>query len=233
VHFAACVGSIFAPDGTGHGAADALDTLCDRAGLSLTTPPTIESLCCGTPWKSKGLTDGHAVMRQRVLPAMWEATDHGRLPVICEASSCTEGLVRMFADQQDYPGLRVIDAVTFVAAEVLPHLSTPAKVGSAAVHPTCSTAKMQGTTSLLTIAESLAENVDVPRDWGCCAFAGDRGMLHPELTASATRAEAVEVNERQHDLYLSSNRTCEIGLSRATGHTYEHVLEALERATRP
>ncbi len=29
-----------------------------------------------------------------------------------------------------------------------------------------------------------------PDDWGCCAFAGDRGMLHPELTASATAAEA-------------------------------------------
>ena len=233
VHFAACVGSIFAPDGTGHGAADALHTLSDRAELRLTPPPTIESLCCGTPWKSKGLTDGYAVMRQRVLPAIWEATDHGRLPVICEASSCTEGLIRMLAEQQDYPGLRVIDAVTFTAEQVLPRLPTPAKVGSAAVHPTCSTAKMQGTTALLAIAESLADEVDVPRDWGCCAFAGDRGMLHPELTASATRAESDEVNQRQYDLYLSSNRTCEIGLSRATGHTYEHVLEALERATRP
>jgi D-lactate dehydrogenase len=91
---------------------------------------------------------------------------------------------------------------------------------------------MQTTGSLLAIAQTLADSVDVPQSWGCCAFAGDRGMLHPELTASATRPEAAEVNQRPYDLYLSSNRTCEIGLTRATGHTYEHVLEALERATR-
>jgi len=233
VHFAACVGSIFGSEDGGPGAGEAFRALCDRAGLTLVAPEAIGSLCCGTPWKSKGFTDGYTAMRDRVLPALWEASDHGRLPVLCEASSCTEGLVRMVTDQTDYPGLRVIDAIAFTAEEVLPRLPEPIRVGSAAVHPTCSTTKMQTTTSLLRIAESLADEVEVPRAWGCCAFAGDRGMLHPELTASATLAEATEVNQRRYDLYLSSNRTCEIGLSRATGHAYEHVLDALDRATRP
>ena len=38
-----------------------------------------------------------------------------------------------------------------------------------------------------------SERVIVPLDAGCCAFAGDRGFLVPELTASATRLEAAEV----------------------------------------
>ena len=50
-------------------------------------------------------------------------------------------------------------------------------------------------------------------------------MLHPELTASATRAEASEVRKATYDAYLSSNRTCELGMTRATGQTYRHVLE--------
>jgi len=63
-------------------------------------------------------------------------------------------------------------------------------------------------------------------------------MLHPELTAAATRAEAAEValHARDHgaaDAYASSNRTCEMGLSRATGQDYVHVVELLEAATRP
>ncbi|HWH20032.1 MAG TPA: hypothetical protein VN671_05835, partial [Solirubrobacterales bacterium] len=62
---------------------------------------------------------------------------------------------------------------------------------------------------------------------------GDRGISHPELTASATEAEASELSGRHFDAYLSSNRTCEIGMSRATGKTYESVINALERATRP
>lgn len=73
----------------------------------------------------------------------------------------------------------------------------------------------------------------MPDDAGCCAFAGDRGMLHKELTDTATAGEAAEVNSRHYDAYLSASRMCEIGMERATGHPYRSALIALERATRP
>ena len=82
------------------------------------------------------------------------------------------------------------------------------------------------------MAAAIAGEVTVPVSWGCCAFAGDRGLLHPELTASATAREAAEVTSREHDAYASVNRTCEIGMSRATGQDYVHLLELLEQATR-
>ena len=77
----------------------------------------------------------------------------------------------------------------------------------------------------------------VPDDWGCCAFAGDRGMLHPELTASATAVESAEVAAADEardgfDAFVSANRTCEIGMTRATGKPYRHVIEVLEQLTR-
>ena len=76
----------------------------------------------------------------------------------------------------------------------------------------------------------------MPPDAGCCGFAGDRGMLHPELTAAATRPEALDVAAIGPDAgvtaYVSTNRTCELGMTRATGRTYRHVLEVLEEATR-
>jgi D-lactate dehydrogenase len=56
-------------------------------------------------------------------------------------------------------------------------------------------------------------------------------MLHPELTASATAAEARELAGVEADLYVSLNRTCEIGMTRATGQPYRHVLEALDQVT--
>ena len=58
-------------------------------------------------------------------------------------------------------------------------------------------------------------------------------MLHPELTASATAAEAAEVRALGADAHASCNRTCELGMTRATGQDYRHVLELLEEATRP
>lgn len=74
--------------------------------------------------------------------------------------------------------------------------------------------------------------VDVPTDWGCCGYAGDRGMLHPELTDSATAPEAADVAAFGAEVHASCNRTCELGMTRATGQDYRHVLEVLEEATR-
>jgi D-lactate dehydrogenase len=83
------------------------------------------------------------------------------------------------------------------------------------------------------VAAAAAEQVVQPDDWSCCAFAGDRGLLHPELTAVATAPEARSVAQHPASAYASVNRTCELGMTRATGHPYRHLLEVLEEATRP
>ena len=72
----------------------------------------------------------------------------------------------------------------------------------------------------------------MPPSAACCGFAGDRGFLHPELTASATQEEAAEVKGRTFDAHVSTNRTCEIGMERATGRPYVHVVQLLEQLTR-
>jgi D-lactate dehydrogenase len=125
-----------------------------------------------------------------------------------------------------------VDAVDFAARHILPKLPEHAKLESLVVHPTCSSTRMGINGSLDAVASAVAEKVDVPVNWGCCAFAGDRGMLHPELTASATRKQAAEVVELDAAAHASCNRTCELGMTRATGKDYRHVLELLEEATR-
>ncbi len=224
VLFAACIGTMF---GEGD-AAGAFARLCERAGVRVRTPAGLDGLCCGTPWKSKGHLAGHALMGDRVRAALDLATDGGRLPVVVDASSCAEGL-EILVD-----GFVVVDATAYVAEHVAPHLTVTRPVASVAVHPTCSTTALGTTDALVALARlacSEPGQVVVPTAWGCCAFAGDRGLLRPELTASATAPEAREVGRRDYAAYVSSNRTCEIGLSRATGHTYRHVLELLDDAT--
>jgi D-lactate dehydrogenase len=126
----------------------------------------------------------------------------------------------------------VLDAVELVATRMLPWLTVTAPVPSLALHPTCSSTEMGTVAALEAIARFISPEVHVPRAWGCCAFAGDRGLLHPELTASATAPEAAELSGRKFAAYASSNRTCEIGMSRATGRPYVHILELLDQATR-
>ena len=81
------------------------------------------------------------------------------------------------------------------------------------------------------IARHIAEEVVVPIDWKCCGFAGDRGLLIPELTAHATLQEAVEVQGLE-GLFVSNNQPCQIGMSGATDKAYISIIEAWLRSVR-
>src|SRR5699024_1569957 len=122
--------------------------------------------------------------------------------------------------------------------EVLPALDVDpaAKLDSLVLHPTCSTEHLGTGADLQAVAEAAAREVEVPASWGCCGLAGDRGMLHPGPTAGATENEAAQVAAPEQgrgpfSAFASCNRPCEMGMSRATGRDYEHVLEVLARVT--
>jgi len=231
VYLPSCLNTMFAPAHGSPGVMTAVPRLAARAGIRLHIPEGIGDLCCGTPWSSKGLPDGYDIMRRRVSGVLTAATDDGRLPVVTDAASCTEGFHRLLADTA--PSVHVVDAVTFVADHVLPKLRIGRRLASLALHPTCSSTRLGLNPAITRIAEAVAEQVVVPDGWQCCAFAGDRGLLHPELTASATEAEAVAVTQGDYTAYASVNRTCEIGMTRATGRDYQHLLELLDTATAP
>jgi D-lactate dehydrogenase len=116
---------------------------------------------------------------------------------------------------------------------LLPRLEVSRKVKSVVLHPVCSLTKMNLLPKLEGVAQACADTVVVPRDAGCCGFAGDRGFTHAELTASATKHEAKEVKRQSYDGHYASSRTCEIGMTRSTGEVYRSFLYLLESATRP
>lgn len=227
VFLPACVGSMFGP-ADGIGATAAFTRLLERAGVSAVVPEGIDALCCGTPWSSKGFAKGHATMTSRVRAAVRAASQEGALPVVCDASSCTEGFAATLRDE----GVKVVDAVAFAASALLPALTPTPVADLLALHPTCSSTQLGIDPALRAVGEAVASEVRVPDAWGCCAYAGDRGMLHPELTEAATAPEAAEVAAWGADAHASCNRTCELGMTKATGESYVHVLELLERATR-
>ena len=243
VFFASCMGELFEPsDSNAPGPARAFIELCARAGVAVRLPDDLSSLCCGTVWRSKGLVDGATAMAVRTASALLVASEDGRLPVVCEASSCTHGLHTLQHDLElggedalaaRVGALTVIDSSRFVAERVLPNLVVEHRLGTVVLHPTCSDRHAGDVENLRAVAAACADQVVIPFDAGCCAFAGDRGMLHPELTASATAREAAEVRGGSYDAYLSSNRTCELGMTRSTGHSYRHAIELLEELTRP
>lgn len=240
IYLPACINEIFgAADSGKRGVSNAFLALCERAGVKVHIPENISSLCCGTPMSSKGYVAAADRMRSDVEGSILELcerlfSDHQQILLVSDASSCSHSFKEIFtAKTGDYRDRIIVqDAVTFTRNHLLPLLPEAHKINSLTLHPTCSTEHLGIMGDLTAVAAAISNDVLVPADWGCCGFAGDRGMLHPELTASATREESAEVRGHPTEEYASCNRTCEIGLSRATGQEYSHLLELLERQTR-
>ncbi|WDZ93543.1 FAD-binding and (Fe-S)-binding domain-containing protein [Nocardiopsis sp. HUAS JQ3] len=242
VYVPSCVNRIF---GAPPGAADpttvtaALPALADRAGRTLWTPPDVAGTCCGTVWQSKGYRAAHAHTANELVERLWRWSDEGRLPVVVDSASCTLGVLREApvvldtGNRARHASLTVVDALTWARTELLPRLTPTRRLDRAVLHPTCAAGHLGTADDLHALTAALAEEVVQPVTATCCGFAGDRGFLRRELTESATRGEAAELAGTTADAYVSGNRPCEIGLQHATGHPYESVLVALDRATRP
>jgi D-lactate dehydrogenase len=240
VYFPACISRVMGhlpgePDGMS--LVEAFVTVAGRAGRSVWIPEDAEGACCGVPFSSKGYDQAHAVAVNRAIERFWEWSDEGRLPIVIDTSPCTYGLTTCrpylrVVNQERFDRLTILDGVAFVHDEILPRLTIRRRLRSVALHPVCSVVKMNLTGKLEAIARFCCDQVTVPVSAGCCGFAGDRGFLFPELTEAATRREAAEVLAGQHDGFFSSSRTCEIGMTRATGQIYRSYIYLLEQATR-
>ena len=169
---------------------------------------------------------------------MWRWSRQGELPIACDASSCTLGFRQEVLDyltpekRNRHTRLTIYDSITWADEKLLPNLKVKQKARSATVHPTCSMHTLGIDVTLQKIAGQLAERPFYPLASACRAFAGDRGLLHEELTRSATSEEACEVAGKKLDLYLCANRTCEVGMEHATQAPYESFVYSLEELTR-
>ena len=223
VYFPSCVNSLYGESDIQR----AFLNLCEKAGLKVLIPEGIQDLCCGTPWASKGLTQGYEVMALKTKKEIMRQVNRENLVVVSDATSCTHGLTQIFGETQ----IPIVDVLQFVNEKILPHLKIKTKMTSLALHPTCSGVELGINKHMTSLAEAISDQVIVPLDWSCCGFAGDRGLLHPELTQSATKNQAQELSSHKHVAYASSNRPCQIGLSIATGQNYVHLIELVDQVS--
>jgi D-lactate dehydrogenase len=233
VYVPSCTNRIFAGSPV-----EALVEVSRRAGLPVWIPDDVAGSCCGLPWGSKGFASAHRHKANEMVERLWAWSGEGALPIVIDAASCTGGVVdpgEGVLDEENAERLgklEILDSVAWAYDRLLPWLEVGERVGVATVHPTCATRQLGLAPRLRSLAGALAEEVYVAPSATCCGFAGDRGISHPELTEAATREQVAELAGRDFDARLSSNRTCEIGLERATGERYESFVILLERLTR-
>lgn len=201
--------------------------LLHKAGYEVIFPQNMEKLCCGTIWESKGMMDIADRKTRELEEALWEASQQGRYPVLCDQSPC---LHRM---RETIRRMKLYEPAEFIYTFLRPRLVFKPIDRPVALHITCSMRKMGLADTLVALARLCSTQVFVPEEVGCCGFAGDRGFTHPELNAYALRKLRPQIEERNIQIGYSNSRTCEIGLTTNSGIPYVSIAYLVDECTVP
>ena len=227
VYFPACGGRIFGPSASGEmQLGDVIQQVLIRAGYAPRLPRGFDSLCCGQMLASKGLADEADAGAARLEAALNEASENGRYPIIMDASACSVRMQTYLAGR-----LKLYDFHEFAHDALLPRLRLARQAGPIALHINCSVRKSGSDAKLQALVRACVEQVIEPAGVTCCGFAGDRGFVVPELYQHALR-KIHDALPKSCTCGVSSNRTCEIGLTAETGRTYRSVAYLLEECSR-
>lgn len=200
--------------------------LLNKGGFEVIYPETLNSLCCGMAFSSKGYIEAGTKKSNELETALLKASENGKYPVLCDMSPC------LFTMKENLdPILKMYEPVEFILDHLLPNLEITPLQETITVFPVCSMKKMGLEDKLVELAEKCAVKVVVP-EANCCGFAGDRGFSFPELNKHGLRDMKKQLPEGIRYGY-SNSRTCEIGLSLHSGISHQSVVYLVDLVSTP
>ena len=206
---------------------DEMVQLCRKAGYEVIFPEGLERMCCGSIWESKGMLD-IADKKTAVLDeALWQASEHGKYPIVCDQSPCLHRLRKCIERMKLY------EPVEFIWEYLRDRLKFTPIDRRIALHFTCSTREMGLMDKMTSLARLCSNNVFLPEGVGCCGFAGDRGWTHPEVNRWALRKLRRQLEDNRIEMGYSNSRTCEVGLETNGGIPYQSIIYLVNEVTTP
>lgn len=202
-------------------------SLLAKAGCRVIIPENREELCCGTIWESKGLPDIAEKKIRETEEALLHASNNGAYPVLCDQSPCLHRMRKYIR------GIKLYEPAEFIWTFLRDRLEWHQYDIPVAIHTTCSTRLMKLEKVLFEVASLCSTHVLLPEGVGCCAYAGDKGMTHPELNKWATRKLRKQIEDAHIPVGYSNSRTCEIGLQHNSGIPYMSIVYLVNQCTQP
>lgn len=227
VYFSSCINRTLAnpKQGDEKSISEVVISLLERAGFEVIIPDNLSGLCCGMPFSSKGFKEDGKQKSDELENILNQATEYGKYPVLCDMSPCTKTMLQNFKSN-----LKIYDTVDFTHDILLERLDFKQVDDPIVIHTTCSTTKTGLAEKFATIAKVCSSNVTIPKNVGCCGFAGDRGFTFPELNKSALRHLKSEIPSDVKYAF-STSKTCEIGLTEESGLNYKSIFYMVDRCT--
>ena len=245
--------------------AEEMVDLLHKAGYGVIFPKDMDNLCCGMLWETKGMPDIAEKKVRELENALWVASEGGRYPILCDQSPCLHRLRAHLKSPRQHSSteqitpattssLRVYEPAEFIMKFLRGRLEFHQKSSPVAIHITCTMRLMKLTGVITDLARLCSSEVIIPEGVGCCGFAGDKGMTHPELNAYALRKLRHAVNPDAVSgssttagapasspspsspsspiaVGYSNSRTCEIGLETNSGIPYVSIVYLVNSCT--
>ena len=218
IYYPSCISRVFSTDSENQSIIEVIGQIAELAEIKLIIPDKIDNTCCSTPFSSKGYNEPGIDMFERTINILYEASKEGKIPIVVDTSPCTykflhpnDGISNEINTK--LKKLKFIDIIPFLDSitKDIKHKPLDKEI---VVHPTCSTQKMEHAQIMESLAKRCAKKVTIPENSGCCGFAGDRGMIVPQLTINAVKFNKDQLSSEQRKLNgYSSSRMCEIGMS--------------------
>ena len=226
VYFPSCLNQTFGHSkGVKHDLSTEVVKLLNKAGWDVIFPEGMKDLCCGMIWESKGMPVVADRKTSELEVALLTASENGRYPVVCDQSPC---LHRMRGHMER---LKPLELLEFIHDYVMDDLNFAATDEPVALHLTCSSRLMGLNDKIMELARKCSSAVLIPEGVGCCGFAGDKGMLTPELNEYALRKLRGQVEKAGVKRGFSNSRTCEIGLTTHSGVPYQSLVYLINECT--
>ena len=206
---------------------DEMVQLCRKAGYEVIFPEGLEKMCCGTIWESKGMLDIADRKTAELDEALWQASEQGKYPIVCDQSPCLHRMRKCITRMQLY------EPVEFIWEYLRERLEFTPIDRHIALHFTCSTREMGLVDKMTSLARLCSNNVFLPEGVGCCGFAGDRGWTHPEVNRWALRKLRRQLEDNRIEMGYSNSRTCEVGLETNGGIPYQSIVYLVNEVTQP
>jgi len=227
VYFPACINRAMGParDSQKLSLTRVTESLLKKAGYSIIYPAAMDTLCCGMPFASKGISETAEEKARELGDALLRVSENGRIPILCDMSPCLHHMKETLDSR-----LQLFEPIEFALKFLADRLEFQKVPETVAIHTVCSAKKMGLEAELRRLAEMCARQVVSP-DIICCGFAGDRGFTVPELNAFGLRRLKAQLSPDVRAGY-STSRTCEIGLTAHSGIDYQSILYLVDRCTR-
>ncbi len=227
IYFASCASRTMGPNASNkeqRSLTEVSAAVLEKAGFDIIYPSSVNQLCCGLPFHSKGAADIAKNKGNELITQLTALSNNGEIPIVFDTSPCNLRIKELGTQ------LKIYELTDFCAQFVIEHLTIVPKTTPVALHITCSSRKAGIADSLRKIAQICATEVIEPLGIECCGFAGDKGFTMPALNESALSPLKAQIFDPTTQGY-SNSRTCEIGLSKNSGIDYQSLIYLLDEVS--